>query len=345
MKKRFVLVAAALAGIVSVASFANGTSEAPAAPAAGSGEKQFNLKFSTVSVPGDAHTEAMFRFAKEVESLSGGSIKVKVYHSGSLYAQDMDGEAMMKGELDMALIAPAQIATFIPYFSMFTAGYAFQGYDHMTKVFNGPLAESKMYKDVADKMNVMPLAAWYLGARQINTRNKEIKGPADMKGLLLRMPNTPAWLFLGKALGANPTPMAFSEVYMGLSTGAIDGQDNPMPTVKNAKFYEVTKYLALTNHVVDSVWPAVNLDVWKSMSSAQQDAMKKAAQIAREQCDQQNLNAEKELVSFFKQQGLTVTTPDVAAFKKQVQDAYLSNQDMVKTWDMDLYQKVQDLAK
>jgi TRAP-type C4-dicarboxylate transport system substrate-binding protein len=79
-----------------------------------------------------------------------------------------------------------------------------------------------------------------------------------MKGVKLRVPNSPTWIAMGKALGANPTPMAFNEVYMGLKTGAIDGQDNPLPTDKNAKFYEVTKYIVLTNHVVDSTWPSIN---------------------------------------------------------------------------------------
>jgi tripartite ATP-independent transporter DctP family solute receptor len=312
--------------------------------AAKSTEKRFDLKFTGVNVPGDAHTEAMFKFAQEVEKLSKGSIKVKVYHSGVLYSADAEPEALLKGEIEMAYLAPAWISSKIPYFNMFTAGYFFQEYDHMTKAFNGELAHSKMYKDIEQQLGVVPLAAYYLGSRQINTRNKPINSPEDMKGLLLRMPNTPAWLFLGKALGANPTPMAFTEVYTGLSTGAIDGQDNPLPTVKNAKFYEVTKYIALTNHVIDSVWPMVNKKVWFQMSDNQKKAMYKAAELARQQCDQQNLKAEAELVKFFETKGLKVTKPDLKKFKKQVQDTYLKDPEMVKTWDMKLYNQIQALA-
>lgn len=307
-------------------------------------EKKFVLKFAAVSVPGDAHTEAMFRFAQEVERLSQGSIKVRVYHSGTLYSADAEPEALFKGEIEMAYLSPSQISSYIPYFNMFTAGYFFKDYNHMTKTFNGELARTKMYKDIEEKLGVVPLAAYYLGSRQINTRNKAINSPEDMKGLLLRMPNTPAWLFLGKALGANPTPMAFTEVYTGLSTGAIDAQDNPLPTIKNAKFYEVTKYIALTYHVIDSVWPMVNKKVWEQMSDAQKEAMYQAAELAREQCDQQNIKAEAELVKFFEEKGLKVTKPDVNKFKAQVQEAYLKDPEMSKTWDMDLYKQIQALA-
>ncbi len=94
-----------------------------------------------------------------------------------------------------------------------------------------------------------------------------MKTPADLKGVKLRMPGTKEWLFLGEALGATATPLAFGEVYLGLKTGTIDGQDNPLPTVRAAKFYEVTKQLVMTNHLVDGIFIAISDKTWKAMTA------------------------------------------------------------------------------
>jgi len=166
-----------------------------------------------------------------------------------------------------------------------------------------------------------------------------------MKSVKLRVPNSPTWIAMGKALGANPTPMAFGEVYMGLKTGAIDGQDNPLPTDKNAKFYEVTKYIVLTNHVVDSTWPSINEKKWKSLTSQQQAWVLAAANKAREFCDKTNLDNEANILDFFRQQGLTVIeNPDREAFAAYAKNSYLTeSKDISKSWDMDLYEEIQKI--
>jgi TRAP-type C4-dicarboxylate transport system substrate-binding protein len=150
---------------------------------------------------------------------------------------------------------------------------------------------------------------------------------------------------VGRALGAKPTPLGFGEVYMGLKTGTIDGQDNPLPTDKNAKFYEVTKYIILTDHLIDSVFPTINEKKWQSLTPEQQDAIYQAVETARQVCDQLNLDQEAELVEFFKGEGPTVIVPDKAAFIERAQKMYLENTDISGNWDMDLYEKVQGLAE
>ena len=244
------------------------------------GEAKVELIFSSVSVSGDSHTEAMYVFADKVAELSNGSIEVKVYDNGTLFTAENEFDALISGETDMAYISFPQIATQIPSFSMFGSGYFFSSYDHMTSVLNGAIAEENIWPRVRDTLNVEPLGSLYLGSRVVNTKNKEINEYADMDGLLLRMPNSEAWLFLGKALGANPTPLSFSELYTALQTGAVDGQDNPLPTIESAKFYEVTKYIAITNHVIDSIMPCVNQDKWNAMSASQQAAVQEAMDFA-----------------------------------------------------------------
>lgn len=330
--KKVIIVMLALLMLVSPAVFAQ--------------QKPVKLVFTSVSVPGDAHTQAMYVFKDEVEKLSGGQIQVDVYHSGQLFTQQAEQDAIRKGTIDMVYTSAQWLAEFIPYLSMFGAAYTFQSYEQMTKTFNGPIGQ-KIFEEIAQKTGIRPLTAYYLGTRQLNLTAKvgPVTKPEQMKSVKLRVPNSPTWIAMGKALGANPTPMAFGEVYMGLKTGAIDGQDNPLPTDKNAKFYEVTKYIVLTNHVVDSTWPSINEKKWKSLTSQQQAWVLAAANKAREFCDKTNLDNEANILDFFRQQGLTVIeNPDREAFAAYAKNSYLTeSKDISKSWDMDLYEEIQKI--
>jgi tripartite ATP-independent transporter DctP family solute receptor len=229
---------------------------------------------------------------------------------------------------------------------MLGAVYTFSGYEHMTKVLNGKIGE-KIFSDVAKATKARPLAAFYLGTRQLNLVEKvgPVRHPDDMKGVKLRTPGSPTWLALGKALGGNPTPMSFSEVYMGLKTGVIEGQDNPLPTDKNAKFFEVTKYIVLTNHLADSVWPTINEKKWKSLTSKQKKWVMTAIEEARAACDKQNLDNEAKLVSFFKDKGMIIIEdPDRGAFQKFAKKSYQTESKKIsKDWDWGLYEKIQKM--
>ncbi len=316
--------------------------------AAGTADEPIEINFSSVSVPGDAHTEAMTVFKNELEKLSGGTMKVNVYHSGQLYSQEGEQAAVRQGTVDMVYTSAPWLAEFVPYLSMFGAVYTFQGYDHMTSVFNGKIGE-KVFQDVVDSQGIRPLGAYYLGTRQLNLVEKigPVRSPSDMEGVKLRVPGSPSWIALGKALGGNPTPMAFNEVYMGLKTGAVEGQDNPLGTDKNAKFYEVTKYIVLTNHVVDSTWPTINEKKWQSFTDEQKAWVMQAVDVAREACDKQNLDTEAEILDFFRGEGMIVIEdPDIKAFAEYAKNSYLTeSKDISKDWDMDLYEQVQAMVK
>jgi tripartite ATP-independent transporter DctP family solute receptor len=278
--------------------------------------KDIKLTWSSISVPGDAHTEAMKVFKEEVENLSAGHITVDLYVAGQIYTQEAELAACREGTLDMAYFSGSWLAEFVPYLSMLGAVYTFSGYNHMTKVLNGEIGK-KIFEEVAQKTGVRPLAAFYLGTRELNLVEKigPVRTPEEMKGVKLRTPASPTWIALGKALGGSPTPMSFGEVYTGLLTGAIEGQDNPLPTDKNAKFYEVTKYIILTDHVADSVWPTINEKRWQSFSDIDKLIIRKAIEKARKFCDETNLKAEAELLDFFRGQGLIIIEdPDKEAF-------------------------------
>jgi len=304
------------------------------------------LTWSSISVPGDAHTEAMKVFKEEVENLSAGHITVDLYIAGQIYTQEAELAACREGTLDMAYFSGSWLAEFVPYLSMLGAVYTFSGYNHMTKVLNGEIGK-KIFEEVAQKTGVRPLAAFYLGTRELNLAEKigPVRKPEDMKGVKLRTPASPTWIALGKALGGSPTPMSFGEVYMGLKTGAIEGQDNPLPTDKNAKFYEVTKYIILTDHVADSVWPTINEKKWQSLSDIDKLVIRKALEKAREFCDETNLKAEAGLLDFFREQGLIIIEdPDKEAFAAYAKNSYLTeSKDISKNWDMVLYEEIQAL--
>lgn len=329
----------ALAALVILAVLASGAF-AQAKPTG----KAVELVYTMTAVPTDAHAGAMRVFKETVERVSGGNIKVLTYDSASLFKQDQEVAAVKSGQADITATAAAWLTDGSPWLGMFTAGYIFKSYDHMTKVMNGEIGKAA-FERVAKEQGIRPLGAQYLGTRQINlVADRAIKTPADLKGVKLRMPNSDSWIFLGKALGANPTPVSFSELYMALQTKTVDGQDNPLPTDKNAKFYEVTKSITITNHVVDSVWPAINEKKWQSLTDQQKGWVMEGVAAGAKYCDATNLKAEAELVDFFKQAGLKVYYADLDAFAEHVLGEYLKS-NFAKSWDMDLFNKVKAAGK
>ena len=297
------------------------------------------LRISTPAVPDDWHAKMWTVFKEALDKSAPGEFDVQINLNASLFKQGTEPAAMARGNLELSAISAFDIAKLVPEFSIFTAGYIIQDPQHQQKVFNGAIGE-ELFKLVADKMDVTVLSTVYLGTRQINLREtRNVKTPADLKGVKLRMPGTKEWLFLGEALGATATPLAFGEVYMGLKTGTIDGQDNPLPTVRAAKFYEVTKQLVLTNHLVDSLFIAIASKTWNGMTAAQKQAVKAAAQAAASFNNDNRIKEEAQIIDFFKQQGLQVSTPDVEAFRKSVQDAYAKS-DYAKVWTKGMLERI-----
>ncbi|MDC7245660.1 MAG: DctP family TRAP transporter solute-binding subunit [Sphaerochaetaceae bacterium] len=309
-------------------------------------KENFVLTFSCASVPGQIQTRAMYLFKDEIEKLTDGQITVEVYHSSSLFPQEGELDATMRGNLDMMWSSVFYTSNDLPYTSMFASAYIFEDYKHMDKVMNGEVGQ-KVNEDIVDELGVRILKAFYVGSRNLCLRDigREIRTPQDMKGVNLRMPNIPAYIEIGKALGSNPTPISFSEIYTSLSTGAIDGQDNPLPTTKAAKFYEPCKYVILTHHVIEPLSPTINEEKWQSLGPELQEKMMIALETTRKEAEKWTLQEEAELVKFFEDQGLTVIEPDIDAFVDYAQNYYMGRKDLVSTWDMDLYEMVKAAAE
>jgi TRAP-type C4-dicarboxylate transport system substrate-binding protein len=255
------------------------------------------LRISTPAVPDAWHAKMWTVFKDALEKSAPGEFDVQINLNASLFKQGAEPAAMARGNLELTSVSAADIAKLVPDFSVFTAGYMLRDPVHQQKVFSGPIG-AELFKTVSDKMGITVLSTCYLGTRQLNLREaRKVQTPADLKGVKLRMPGSKDWLFLGNALGATATPLAFGEVYLGLKTGTIDGQDNPLPSVRAA------------------------------------------AQAAANYNNDNTVNEETQLVEFFKKQGLQVTTPDVAAFRKSVQTTYQAS-DYAKTWSAGLVERI-----
>ena len=250
-------------------------------------------------------------------------------YNGTMFAQGTELEAISRGNLTMSIASAQELAQFFPEFSIFATGYVHQDAAHQVRVFNDPLMEP-FKKTAEEELGVKLLSVMYLGKRHVNLRftrdEVDVQTPADLAGVNLRMPGTDAWQFLGAALGASPTPLAFSEVYTSLSTGAVDGQDNPLPTVVDQKFYEVTKQIALTSHLVDLNYIAFSKDAWDKLSPAQQATVQRAADAAAAWGRLKQLDKENNLADFIRSQGVEIYTPDLAAFRDHVQAQYVGSE-------------------
>lgn len=312
-----------------------------------SGDPAAELIFTSVSVTGDSHTTAMTAFADAVKELSGGSVTCNTYADGTLFSSENELDAILSGQADLAYISFPTLATQpgLEWCSMVNSGYFWQSYEHMTNTLNNSEAGQKIFDRIAENTNMVPLCAMYLGVRVVNTRATEVNSYEDMNGLLLRMPGSETWQNLGAALGANPTPLSFSELYTALSTGAVDAQDNPLPSDISAKFYEVAPYIAMTNHVVDSIIPCINADRWNSLTEAQQAAVKDAMMYAKDVNDSLRIQAEDEAIAFLEGEGCTVTYPDIAEFSSHVHAYYDEHPEQTADWDMELYDEIQALAE
>jgi TRAP-type C4-dicarboxylate transport system substrate-binding protein len=245
---------------------------------------------------------------------------------------------MQRGNLEMSTMTTFEVAQQVPELGFFNRAYLFRDYDQAYKALTGPVG--KRYAElVASKMELLILAPTYLGTRQVALRaTREVKAPADLAGLKLRMPGGPDWLLLAQSIGATPTPMGMPEVYVALQTGTIDGQENP-PTIFNAaKFHEVSKQLVLTSHLVQPIFYTIAKPYFDKLSPEQQRKLREAAVRGAKWNDDNRLNDEKTVIDGLAAKGLTVSRPDLAPFRANADKVY-AGAEAAKAWDRKLMEE------
>ena len=296
------------------------------------------LRFSAIFSDRDIRAEMMETFKKAVAD----DFEVETFYNGSLFKQGTELVALQRNNLEMGNIAPQDIANQIPEWSILTSAYLFRDADHLKTFFDSEVGD-EMKQMVEDRLQVKILGPTYFGARQVGlVGDKTIETPQDMAGINLRMPGGDSWQFLGQAIGANPTPMAYAEVYTGLQTGAIDGQDNPLPNVQNMKFYEVMKQIVLTSHLVGYDVLTISLEAWNKLSPEQQQAVQTAADNAIAWSAEQHVQQEADLVAYFEEQGLDVYEPNLDAFREHAQKTYLESP-LAQSWPEGMVERINAL--
>jgi tripartite ATP-independent transporter DctP family solute receptor len=291
-----------------------------AAAVAGSAWSQgkVTLTYSDIVPENDARSVIM----RNAFSALGADVEFKSHHGGTLFKQGTEPVAIQRGNLDMANIASGDVLSQVPQLSLLMVPYLIRDVAHLRKIWASDVG-AELNKLLDEKIGLRILANPYIGTRHVGLRTtKKVMVPADLAGVKLRMPPGEVWQYVGTAMGANPTPLPFPEVYTALQTGAIDAQDNALPAVKNMKFFEVSKQIALTGHLVAANHFVISSKKWASMSADQQRRVQAAAIKVEDEITALALKEEAELVAFFKKEGLDVYSPDVPAFRKHVLEQY-----------------------
>jgi len=296
------------------------------------------LRLTLVIGEKDIRADAFKMLAKDVEA----DFKIEPFYNASLFKQGTELVALQRDNLEMGNVAPFDVAKQIPAWSILTSAYLFRDGNHLLTFFSSEVG-AQMKKMAEDQLKVKILGPVFFGTRQVGLKvKKRINTPADMAGIKLRMPAGDAWQLLGRSLGANPTPLAFAELYTALQTGAVDGQDNPLPNVNTAKLYEVMSQIVLTSHIIGYDVLVMNLKSWNAMGPAKQKTFQAAVDKSMLWCVQEHVKREGELADTFKKAGLEIYTPDVNAFRAYAQKVYLAS-DEAKAWPAGVLEKINAL--
>ncbi|MBK8664667.1 MAG: TRAP transporter substrate-binding protein DctP [Burkholderiales bacterium] len=296
------------------------------------------LRFAAVFSDKDIRAEMMRRFAEDVKS----DHRVETHLNSTLFRQGTELVALQRDNLEMGNIAPQDITRQVPAWSLLTSAYLFRDAAHLNAFFDSELG-AQMKKMAEDQLRIKILGPTFFGTRHVGLKpKKKIQTPQDMAGIKLRMPPGEAWQMLGRSLGANPTPMAYAETYTGLQTGAVDGQDNPLPNIQNMKFNEVMSQIVLTSHLVSFDVLSVSQKVWNAMNADKQRAFQAAATKAIAYSTAEHVKREQQLAEEFRRGGLDVYTPDIAAFREHAQKVYKESAD-AKNWPAGMLEKINAL--
>ena len=278
---------------------------------------------------------ASVKFGEELAALTDGRIAVEVFPNESLGKEIDLINGMQLGTVDMTITGES-LQNWSPKAALLAVPYAFKTIEDMDAFASGPVGD-EIKQQIIEKVQIRPIAYFARGARDL-TSNRPITSPADLNGLKMRVPNVPLFVDVWSALGANPGPMAFSEVFTSLQNGTIEAQENPLALIRSASFYEVQSHVNLTDHVRSWIYLTIAESTWNKLSEEDQAAVMEAA--ARAQAYERELfeTSLAEDRAFLKEKGMTFVEVDAAAFQAAAKDAVLANvNDEIKPIVEDLF--------
>lgn len=280
---------------------------------------QQELIFGISAATGSLQEQTASEFARRVNEKLDGKAVIKVFADSQL---GKDKDMLQKIKLGtMAMTLPSSTMPEIaPEFAIFDLPFLVENRDHLAKI------DETLFSDVlvplAKEQGYEPLAIWENGFRQISNNARPINTPEDLKGLKIRTPNSSWRVAMFKEYGANPTPMGFSEVFVALQTGVIDGQENPLTNIAAAKFDEVQTYLSMTGHVYSPAYPTVGIKAFANLDPEIQTVIKETAQEVALWARDRGQEMDDELLATLEDRGMQVNVADHAAFVEASEPIY-----------------------
>jgi tripartite ATP-independent transporter DctP family solute receptor len=299
---------------------------------------QTKLKWAHVYESSEPYHTAAVWAAGEIKKRTNGRYDIEVFPASTLGKETDINQGLTLGTVD--IIYTGQLFAGRTYGPIAIGGapYMFRDFDHWKRFSTSALfAELCAGYQKAGGNHVSAIT--YYGERHV-TSNKPINRPEDMKGLKIRVPDAPLYTMFPRAVGANPTPIAFAEVYLALQNGTVDAQENPLPTIDAKKFYEVQKYIVLTGHITDAILTIVSGSAWGKLSDEDKKTFDAVLKEASGRASAEIADNEKKLGAEFEKRGKTVVKVD----RKPFRDATVKlHNGPDATWDKATYDKLQAL--
>ena len=316
--------------------------EQSASASAATDNTVYKIEIGDVYAPEHIFAVALDQMAAELNEKSNGRLEVTTFHNSTLGSEKEELDAVAGGTLTMAIAGGGQIGTMYAPMLVFDAPYAIQSNDHLQAVMSSDVG-AELVDGLSKQTGISIMGALYAGKRFITTKSVAVYKPDDLKGLKIRVPDQPLSIANFKAFGASPTPMAFSEVYLALQQGVVDGQENPLTQIMSAKFYEVQDYISTTGHVTQCVFLIANQAFLDSLPDDLRQLVTETTAEFCKSASETSVQFESDtLKSLETDYKMTVCDADVDAFKAlaaSVITEYASN------WGEGLYERVQALAK
>jgi tripartite ATP-independent transporter DctP family solute receptor len=285
----------------------------------GLAQAQTKLKWAHVYETSEPyHTQSLWA-AAEIKKRSNGKFDIQVFPASSLGKETDINQGLQLGTVDMIISGPSFAARSYPRFGIAYYPFIFRDGDHLIAYSKSPVFK-EMTDEFRAKTGIQVTAYTYYGARH-TTAQKAFTNCEGMKGIKIRVPDVPAYTATPKACGANPTPIAFAEVYLALQNGTVEAQENPLTTIEAKKFYEVQKAIMLTGHIVDGLTTQIAPHVWSKLTDAEKTMFTDVTREAAAKATADIKKREGELVDEFKKKGLQIVNVD----RKSFQDAVLKN--------------------
>lgn len=299
---------------------------------------QTKLKFAHVYETGEAfHAEALWA-AAEIAKRTNNKYQIDVFPASALGNEQQITQALPLGTIDLAYVGASFVGAIYKPISIVNAPYIWRDFAHHQAFSKSPIL-TELTDGYFKQTGHTIVAITYYGARH-TTANRALNTPADMKNMKLRVPQAPMYMMFAKAVGANPTPIAFAEVYLALQNKTVDGQENPLPTIQAKKFYEVQSHINLTGHILDNLTTVIGSPLWNKLTPQEREVFDSVYKQAAARAGASIRESEAKLVDWFKQQRNTVVNPDLKAFREAALKIH-NDTSAGAVWTKELYDRLQ----